>query len=245
MEEDQNYILFEPYLSKELSQDDITAFESRLKNESDFNQAFNTYKELSSFLEHKFEEEAASNAFQNNLKNISNRYFEKQKTSKKTERFKLWQLAIAASVVLLIGIFTFNNFSSPTFSDYNNYETISLTVRGKQETLLKTAENAFNNRNFAEAETAFSQLLAKDDSNKELQLYKGITLLELDKFAEADNLFGKLSNSPSVYKNKATWYLALSKLKQKDYDACLEILKTVPEDADDYLQAQQLINELD
>ncbi len=243
--EDQKYILFESYLSKELSEDEITAFESRLKNESDFNQAFNTYKELTSFLEHKHDNEVASTAFQNNLKTISNTYFENKETDKKVVRFKPWQYAMAASIVLLMGIFTFNNFSNPSFNDYNNYETISLIVRGEQEDLLKAAENAFNNKDFAEAEVVFGELLAKDDSNKELQLYRSITLLELDKFDEADSLFGRLSNSPSVYKNKAIWYLALSKLKQKNHDACLEILKTIPEDADDYIQAQELIKKLD
>ena len=242
---DQNYILFESYLSKELSQDEIATFESRLKNESGFNQAFNTYKELASFLEHKFENEATSIAFQDNLKTISNTYFEKQETAKKVVRFKPWQYAMAASVVLLIGIFTFNNFSNPTFNDYNNYDIISLTVRGEQDALLKTAENAFNNENFAKAEAVFGQLLAHDDSNKELQLYRGIALLELDKFDEADSLFSRLSNMPSVYKNKAIWYLALSKLKQEDNNACLKILRTIPEDADDYKEAQKLIKKLE
>lgn len=245
MEEDQNYIVFESYLSKELSQDEITAFETRLKNESDFNQAFNTYKGLSSFLEHKFENEAASTAFQNNLKTISDTYFEKQEPAKKVIHFKPWQYAMAASVALLIGVFTFNNFSNPTFSDYNNYEVISLTVRGEQDDLLKVAENAFNNKDFVKAEAVFGQLLAKDNSNKELQLYRGIALLEVDKFDEADGLFSKLSNGVSVYKSKATWYLALSKLKQKDHDSCLEILRTIPEGAEDYKQSQKLINKLE
>ncbi|WP_303318715.1 hypothetical protein Q4Q34_09365 [Flavivirga abyssicola] len=243
--DDQNYIVFESYLSKELSPDEVTAFELRLKNESDFNQAFNTYKELSSFLEHKFEDESASTAFQNNLKTISNTYFEKQETSKKVMRFKPWQYAMAASIALLIGIVTFNNFSNPTFNDYNNYKTISLTVRGAEEVLLKEAENAFNNKDFAKAEAVFEQLLVKNDSNNELQLYRGISLLELDKFDEADSMFGKLSKTPSVYKNKAIWYLALSKLKQKNYDACLDVLKTIPEDADEYKQVQKLIKKLD
>ncbi|GAA3601412.1 hypothetical protein Q4Q39_12775 [Flavivirga amylovorans] len=243
--EDQNYILFESYLSKELSQEEVSAFESRLKNESDFNQAFNIYKELSSFLEHKFEGESISTAFQNNLKTISNTYFEKQKPSKKVIRFKPWQYAIAASVALLIGVVTFNNLSNPTFNDYNNYETISLTVRGGDESLLKTAENAFNSKDFAKAEAAFTELIAMDDSKNELQLYRGITLLELDKFDEADSLFSKLSNTASVYKNKAIWYLALSKLKQQDYNACLELLKRIPEDAEDYKQAEKLISKLE
>lgn len=247
--EDQNYILFESYLSNELSDDEITAFELRLKTETEFNQSFNTYRELSSFLENKFENEEASNTFQNNLQNISNNYFNKEETisesKKSTKTFQLYKYAIAACVVALFGIFTFNQLSNPSFNDYNNYDAISLTVRGDNNDLLQVAENAFNNKDFAKAEEVFGELLENDDSNKEYQLYKGIVLIELNKFDEADSLFGKLSNETSVYKNKAIWYLALSKLKQKDYDESLEILKTIPEDADDYKQAQKLINKLD
>lgn len=243
--EDQNYILFESYLSKELSQDEIKAFESRLKNESDFNQAFNTYKELASFLEHKFENEAASTAFQNNLKNISNTSFEKQETAKKVASFKPWQYAMAASVALLIGIFTFNNFSDPAFSDYNNYEAISLTVRGAEDDLLKEAENAFNNKDFAKAEVVFRNLIKTDSDNLELLLYASIANIELGNYEIADTILQDLRSGNSAYKNKATWYLALSKLKQKDHDTCLEILRAIPEDADDYKEAQKLINKLE
>ncbi|AUP78967.1 hypothetical protein [Flavivirga eckloniae] len=242
---DQDYILFESYLSKELSQDEVTAFESRLENEAEFNQAFNTYKELSSFLEHKYENEAASTTFQNNLKTISNTYFEKQEPAKKVVRFKPWQYAVAASVMLLMGIFTFNNFSNPSFSDYNNYETISLTVRGGQEELLKTAEDAFNNRDFETAEKAFTSLLEGGNDSLELLLYKGIANMELDNFEIADNTLQNIGNGDSVYKYKAIWYLALSKLKQKEYKACSEILKGIPEDAEDYEQALKLIDKLE
>ena len=72
---DQNYIQFEAYLSKEMEKEEVTTFEARLKNEPEFNLAFNTYKELSSFLEHKFNKEAESIAFQENLKKIFYRVF--------------------------------------------------------------------------------------------------------------------------------------------------------------------------
>ncbi len=244
---DQNYILFESYLSEELSQEEVAAFELRLENELELKEAFNQYKDVSSFLEHTFGDEDNTLAFETNLKNISKDYFEKQEgfNSKKVTRFKPWKYAIAASVLLLIGIFTFNNFSGPSFNDYNNYETISLTVRGTQKDLLKVAETAFNNKDFISADRAFKQLLDKDNSNKELQLYRGIVLLELDSFEEADGLFNGLSKENSVYKNKALWYLALSKLKQKDHAACLDLLKTLPEDAEDYKQAQRLMSKLD
>src|SRR5690606_27153121 len=184
-------------------------------------------------------------AFQNNLKSISNTYFETQEASKKVIRFKPWQYAMAASVILLIGITLFNKLSSPVYGDYANYDSISLTVRGNQDGLLKTAENAFNKKDFAKAEVAFKELLLTDEKNAELQFYRGVTNIELNNFAMADWLLKGLKEGNSVYKNKATWYLALSKLKQKQYDASLEILKTIPEDADDYKAAQKLISKLD
>ncbi|APY11194.1 hypothetical protein BWZ22_08025 [Seonamhaeicola sp. S2-3] len=247
--EDKNYILFESYLSGALSKEEMANFELQLQTEPEFNQAFNTYKELSSFLANKFENEAASAAFKENVKKISDKYFNQEETKleqkPKPKVFPFYKYAIAACVLLFIGLFTFNQFSNPNFSDYNSYETISLTVRGSQNTLLKTAENAFNTKDFAKAEEAFSQLLKQDTANKEFQLYKGIALIELDKFNEADALLEKLSKEDSAFKNDAIWYLGLSKLKQKDYEASLEILKTLPEDANNYNKAQKLIKKLD
>lgn len=242
--EDQNYILFENYISGILSEGEKESFENRLKSDLEFQERFNTYKGLSGFLKHKFENEDESAAFQNNLKGISNRYFEKQETSKKRVQFKPWQYAIAASVALLIGVFVFNNLSSPVYGDYANYNTISLTVRGSNDQLLKTAETAFNTKDFEKADVIFKDLLALDTMNSELKFYRAIANIELNNFEVSDALLEVLSQGNSVYKNKALWYLALSKLKQRDNKACLEILKMIPEDADDYKFAQKLLKQL-
>jgi len=247
--QDQNYILFESYLSSELSDDEVADFETRLKTDLEFNQTFKTYKELSSFLEHKFENKDTSKAFQNNLEQISNAYFNKNEevseSKKTTKTFQFYKYAIAACVVVLFGIFTFNQFSNAKFSDYNNYDSISLTVRGNQNELLQTAENAFNNKDFAKAEEAFKSLIANDKDNSELKLYRAIANIELDNFEISDSLLKDLSKGNSAYKYKATWYLALSKLKQKNNKASLEILKTIPEATDNYKDAQKLIDKLD
>ena len=243
--DDQDYILFENYLLGELSKEEIVAFETRLETDSKFKESFNTYKELTSFLEHKFENEAASTAFQTNLKNISIAYFDKQESPVKSIKFKPWLYATAASVVLLISIVLFNNLSTPVYSDYAKYDSISLTVRGEQDALLHTAENAFNAKDFAKAEEAFKSLMVLDKDNVELQFYRGVANVELNKFETAEKLLLSLSKGQSVYKNKAKWYLALSNLKQEEYDECIEILKTIPEDADEYKQAQKLIKKLD
>ncbi|WP_111307725.1 tetratricopeptide repeat protein [Confluentibacter sediminis] len=246
---DQDYILFENYLLGDVSEEEKKTFEIRLEEDSKFKESFNTYKELSSYLEHTFENEDASKAFKANLQKISKVYFDKNKDSVKIEGSKntyhFYKYAMAACVVLFLGIFMFNQFSNPSYADFAHYDTISLTVRGEQDALLKTAENAFNNKDFAKAEDAFSKLLKVDKDNSELKLYRAIANIELNHFETADALLFNLQEGQSVYKNKATWYLALSKLKQKQYAACLDILKTIPEDADNYKQVKNLINKLD
>ena len=243
--QDQDYILFENYLLGDLSKEDGIAFETRLETDTKLKESFNTYKEIYSFLEHKFENEAASTVFQNNLKNISKTYFEKEDTAKKVIRFKPWQYAIAASVALLFGVVLFNNLSTPVYGDYANYDAISLTVRGNEDALLKTAETAFNAKDFAKAEAAFKSLLVTDKENIEIQFYRAVANVELNNFELAEKTLIPISKGQSAYKNKAIWYLALSNLKQKEFHDCLEMLKTIPEDAEEYDQAQKLIKKLD
>ncbi len=243
--EDQNYILFEDYLTGMLSNAEVTDFNNRLKNDEEFHSAFNTYKECSTYLEHKIQNQKASAEFRSNLKSISNKHFEAQSTSTKIIRFTPWHYGIAASFALLMGVFLFNSFSNPTYKDFANYDNISLTVRGSNAENLANAEHAFNAKNFAEAETYFTLLLEKENNNRELQLYAGIVFIELNKFDEADSLLSVLSKEPTAYSSKASWHFALSKLKQKKYSVCLQILKTIPEGADDFESAQKLIKKLD
>lgn len=241
---DQNYILFEEYLSGNLSKDAIYSFENRLKNENDLKQAFETFKELSGFLEYKFENEEKQKLFQSNLKDVSDAYFNKKESSKKVIRFKPWQYAMAASLTLFIGIYSYNLFSIPSYGNFANYDTISLTVRGEQTDLLINAEKTFNAKDFKGAEVYFTQLLDTDKSNQEFQLYKAISEIELNKFDEAEILLNQISQGNSVFKDKATWYLALSKLKQKEYKACANILQTISKNADEYMEAQKLLKRL-
>ncbi len=246
--EEQDYVVFEAYLSNALSEDNVKEFEDRLASSLEFKTAFNTYKELSSFLEHKYEKEEETKAFQENLEQISKGHFESKytlKEKKKNKMFALYKYAIAASIVVLIGLFTFNQFSNPVYSNYANYETISLTVRGGQSDLLKTAESAFNSGDYIKAEATFKDLLKLDVNNSELKFYRAITNIELGNYKLSDNILENLQHGNSAFKNDAIWYLALSKLKQKEYNNCLEILKRIPKDARFYEQAQELMSKLD
>ncbi|WP_452230886.1 tetratricopeptide repeat protein [Lacinutrix sp. MEBiC02404] len=246
---EEDYILFEAYLAGELSAEENTVFKNRLETEDAFQESFNTYKELSGFLEHKFKNEEETEAFKSNLKSISNTHFRATKNTseekKKDSSFHLLKYAIAACVVLMFGIVTFNKMNQPAYSDYNEHGIIDLTVRGGNIGLLIKTTKAFNNKEYEKASGYLEDLLQEEPDNKEYQLYYAVTNLELDKFEISQPILLDLAKSNSAYKNKATWYLALSNFKQEKEEESIKWLKQIPEGADDYRQAQQLLNKLE
>ncbi|WAC03827.1 hypothetical protein N7U66_10665 [Lacinutrix neustonica] len=153
--EDQNYIVFDQYLQGELAAEELIAFEARLKSDARFETAFKLYKDVSSHLQHKIENETETHAFRENLKNISNTHFNKIKTPleapKKPKVFRLGQLAIAASVVILLGLFMFNQFSNPVYSDYNTHEPMTVIRGADGMEAVMEATKAFNSADYIKA----------------------------------------------------------------------------------------------
>ena len=238
---EERYILFGQYLENELSAEEKTTFEKQLSEDPEFASAFEIFKELNLHLENKFGNEKELKAFKKNLKSVSKEHFKAKKS--KVVAFKPWQYAIAASVAILVGLFVFQNIN-PSFEDYNNPEMATFIERGNVNENLKLAQDAFNAKNYKAAIPHFEVVL-NSTKTAEIQYFYAVSLLEDNQFQKAETNLTELKSGTSVYKNKATWYLALSKLKQKDYKSCKEILQTIPEDFEDYDQVQELLNELD
>lgn len=238
---EERYILFENYLSNELSAEEKINFEKQLVEDPEFASAFEIFKELHLHLENKFGNEQELKAFKKNLKSISKDHFKTKKP--KVVAFKPWQYAIAASVAILVGLFVFQNIN-PSFEDYNNPEMATFIERGDVNENLKLAQDAFNAKNYKTTIPYFEAIL-NSTKTPEIQYFYAVSLLEDNQFQKAETNLSELKSGNSIYKNKATWYLALSKLKQEDYKSCKEILLTIPEDFEDYDQVQELLNELD
>jgi hypothetical protein len=237
---EERYIIFDQYLQDELSVEDKVKFENQLSEDPELASAFETFKELNLHMENKFGNADELNAFKENLQSISNNHFKDSKS--KVIAFKPWIYLVAASVVLLAGLFLFN--PNPNFEDFNQHENAYFTERGTVDADLKQAEEAFNAKKYSVAIPFFEAVL-KEKKTPEIQYFYGISLLETNKIQEAGVVFNELKSGTSIYKNKAIWSLALSKLKQKDYKSCKEILLTIPSDYEDYDQVQKLLEELD
>ena len=238
---EERYLLFDQYLANEMSAEEKVTFEKQLSEDTELATAFEIFKELNLHLENKFGNEKDLKAFKKNLKSISKEHFKTKKT--KVVAFKPWQYAIAASVAILVGLFVFQNIN-PSFDDYNNPEMAAFVERGAVNENLKLAQDAFNAKNYKAAIPYFEAIL-KESKSPEIQYFYAVSLLEDNQFQKAETNLSELKSGTSIYKNKATWYLALSKLKQEEYDSCKAILQTIPDDFEDYDQVQELLNELD
>lgn len=245
MMNENDYLLFEDYLDETMSEAAKLTFESRLKTDATFLESFNLYKEATNHFKNKFAREEETLAFKNNLETTATEHF--KKATPKLVKFQPWKYATAACLLLFSGLFFyFNSISGiPSYEDLNTISEINIVERSSNSELLKKAENAFNKQSFTEVKNYLDQILVKDTTNSELLFYKAIAQLELSEYMEAENSLTRLSKGTSVYANEALWYLALSKLKQKDYEACKKIINTIPVQTENYDKSQKLLKKLE
>ncbi|WP_457610082.1 tetratricopeptide repeat protein [Lutibacter sp.] len=244
---EEKYIVFDKYLTNELTQEALTSFEEKLQSDANFKQEFEIYKALNSSLSSKFENEEEEKKLRDTLSNLGKTYLTEEKANKKKGKvislINYKQLMVAASIALLIGFFIFKD-GNPVYNDFSNHTPLELVVRSENNTATMKAEEAFNSKNYKEAFKQLSILANKNPNDTEIQLYKGISLLELNEYAKAEAIFNKISSGNSSFSNTAKWYKALVFLKQGKLEKCKKVLKTIPESAEEYKQAKKLLRKL-
>ncbi|PKH50685.1 hypothetical protein CXF68_08235 [Tenacibaculum sp. Bg11-29] len=241
---EEHYLLFENYLSGNLSNEELSLFNDKLISNIEFKEGFILYRATSLFLKEKNENEDSKRGFEKKLKKISEKNFRKHNANKKIKKIFHFKYGIVASLLLLFTTYFFLTTSKPTYKNFVTYNTIDLTERSSNQLLTK-AQKAFNIKDFKTSTKYFNQILAKDKNNTEIQLYNSFSLIELNKFTEAEKNLHLIYNGKSAYKNNALWYLALSKLKQEDYSSCILLLKKISEKSPHCKTAKKLLSKLE
>ncbi|AWG20554.1 hypothetical protein FFWV33_02905 [Flavobacterium faecale] len=237
----ENYILFDQYLQEELTDPEKKLFEDQLRSDTILATSFEDFKEVNFQLKQKFSMDKERRALRSKLAKISDECREKKDSRVRT--LKPWYYSVAASVTILLGVWFVMQNAKPVFEDYNQYENAYFVERGDESATLKAAQDAFNNKKYKEAVVDF-ELVRHEKPSTEVDLYYGITLMEVNRLEEARAIFEPIRKGTSIYKNKASWNLVLLELKQKEYDACKTILKTIPTDYENYDQVKELLKNL-
>ncbi len=245
MSPEEKYELYERKISGELSTTEEEILSLLIEEDKSIAEEFKVYKEWSSYLEASLNMDKETVDLKNNLKEIGDSFFNEDKNKKETKVIKMpfWLYTAAASVAIILGVYIFTN-REPIYNDFAVIPELSIVERGVENSNINDLEAAFNSGNYKQAEKYLLELLATDNSNSEYNFYYGITLLEQNKHAEATFVFEELMQGNSGYRNRSVWFEALNQLKQKNIEQCFLLLKKIPEDAEDYKQAQKLIKKL-
>ena len=148
-----------------------------------------------------------------------------------------YSIAVAASVVLILGSIIGYNFynlsSSKVFSsNYHSYELSTLRDIDTQQ--VSPVEKAYRDKDFKKAVELFdghSSVLVKES------FLAGMSYMELGDNAKAIDEFKNViaeneKNKTTLFNDEAEYYLALTYIRNKDYDFALVLLRGIKENSD-------------
>ncbi|MGB8192617.1 MAG: hypothetical protein WCF67_11895 [Chitinophagaceae bacterium] len=237
----------EAYLDGSLSAGEKRAFEERLKTDAQLAQTFREYQGIESSMRNAAPA-ADEAALKDSLQQLRKKYFT-GKRSVTRDLFINWR-AIAALVLIIAAAAIWLTRSGDINSEelylkYAQHSLLDNNSRGAGDDSLATrAARAFNARQYPQAVTLLRDYLVREPGDIEMQLAQGISYMEMDSLAAARQVFNNIAGGQTAFVHKAQWYLALTYLKEKNYDQCKRILAAIPQDAEVYDQAQALLKEL-
>lgn len=235
--------LIDQYFSNELDETGRIHFQQKLETDTDFAAAFELRLEMETFLERHPQREM----LKDKLKTLG-KDFKEEKTTKIisiTQKRKqwLWVAGIAAAIALIAIIIWPFLFPSSLYEQYNQHRPLALQERSTSANL--QAETAFNDKNFDLAYLALTEYLNDQPNDVRAQLALGISALELDRIPEAKRIFETIREGESAFSQSASWYLALTHIKQNELEEARAYLEQIPSGSFWYTKAQALLKKLD
>ncbi len=244
--------LIEKYLAGELSNEEVQAFEMRLKADMEFAETFKLYQSI----ENEMQADEDESQLRDELSQHTKKYFGEEERGKvipmgpaRKKRWLYAAVAAAASITLLL---IFNPFKNHRLNSEELYaqnavpEDLPTTLRGNNEdSLLAKATALYNKKNYMAALPLLDSITRAKPGEAQLQLALGICYLQTNKFEMAISKFDGLATGQSIYKYDAIAWKALAFLKQNKKEDCVAALKQIPAGAANYEKAEKLIKDLE
>jgi hypothetical protein len=212
------------YLDGELTPEEEASLKKKMEESKELRARYNFLKELGGAVK---EEEIMD--FRNQVNKIVRN---KSKQRKNYEVKKLIPVAASLLAIIIIAIFVIvdrPDENKDVFSNY--YEPYPLTINTRDagdNTHKLLASEAYENRNWSEAEKEFEYLTKKNQDKHLFNLYLAITKIELDKNVEAKIiLLDLLKEDNLLIRDQVYWYLSLLYLKTKNYKKAIGIFNII------------------
>jgi len=239
-EKEKKYNQIEKYLSGQLQGSELQRFETELLNNSSLKEEVNLHKEIAEAVTEK-----EVMVFRKSVNSI----IKNETTSQR------WSyLGIAATILIIIsagiGINTFffkkDSIEQLYTAYYEPYEDL-ISVRS-DETLnesISTLMNYYNQQKYGNAISYLDSIEIYDQPL--LQLYVGISYLNVSAFDKAHETFDIISNDENVFNTEANWYNALTYLREGNKGKTIFILSEIAnskKESNYKLKALELLDKL-
>jgi hypothetical protein len=147
----------------------------------------------------------------------------------------------------LAGLLFLSPWHKDVYRQFSGTEMVHANhIASEQDTalLMHQAAAAFNHGHFNKAIGLLNKVIVRDSLHTTARYYRGVSLVDEGRLTEAREDLLRVFNSKSVYQYDAAFYLALSYIRERDKQQCLEWVLKIPEDAPVYWKAARLKEEL-
>lgn len=236
---ENKYEWIERYHAGDLTEMEKTELEQMMLQDETLAHEVQLYGDIHVQLTHHYQKEREEKALRATLQKV---IYDSEKSEAKVLKFnpKIWLMA--ASIALLLGIFWVQSLP-PRYEQFAQHKPMEMTVRGGEEQQLQQAQQLFNAGEFKKAETVLNTLSLSQPENAELKMYYAITLMENGHVEKSEKAFKELYAMP-LYKDWATWNLALLALKEKDNKRCEAYLQEISKTSEHGEKATKLLKKL-
>ena len=191
------------------------------------------------------------------LNDIHDQYFGERKTILNVDRKvkKILYFSSAAMVSLALSLFLLmhgveHTSNAELYARYFSPAEINMSFRagtpsGNNE--LRSAMMLYENKDYKEAIKLFEKILSEDNSRIGLNLYSGISHMEIKEYDEANKRFKKIiDHKASAFVESAEWYLGLCYLKMDDDQKAKEVFDGIVKGKSYYSKdAKRILRQMD
>lgn len=227
MKQDLEYTVFiERYLRGEMIPDELNWFEKEIEGNQQLRSEIELHKKIDLVLT---DNELIE--LKNQLDLIHQEIEEVTENGQGAIR-KIYRRVYYSAAALVVGVLVFTmyltnrNFTTQKLIDrFYEPEVASVTLRGtdSNKDLLAKAMHLYNNKEYGQAIEIFEAILQEDGSKIGLNLYSGISHMEIEKYDLANERFQRIiENKPNPFVESATWYLGMCYLQTEKKDKALE-----------------------
>lgn len=233
----EHIALFDAYIRNELSAQERLNFEEKLNNDNAFKQDFEAFK---SFEQDMFDAEVI--AFKDKLDEWDKSA--KENTKEKTRIIPIRLIGLAASIAIIVTFSILYFIGQPSHQDlvatnFQPYDNI-LTVRGEKEDL----DEGLMRYEAKEYQAAIA-LFERYPDNINAQFYSGEAYLALNDYEAAINVYKRVLQTDGIFNEVSEFHLALAYLGNNNTQLAKETLLAIQKESDYFINAEELLVELE